>query len=341
MLVSFTAVLNYFMVDYIGHRAVALILMLTVSLTAILFDIFPVLIAALLSALIWNFFFIPPVFTFHIETPEDVLMFLMYFVIALINAVLTFKIREFEQNSREEEEKGKSIQLYKTLLSSLSHELKTPISTIIGAIDTIKENELKLTDLNKNALYTEIEVAGLRLNRQVENLLNLNRLEAKILQPKLDWIDVNELIFDVLRQNKENSTNHFVVFDTNEQLPLFKTDGIFIEHILQNIIHNAIQHTPDDSTININVTAENSGFTATISDNGDGFPIDKIDLVFNKFYRVNNSQTGGTGLGLSIAKGFTEALGGNIKLENIDTGGAYFRIYIPSESSYINSLKNE
>ncbi len=341
LLVAITAVLGYFMVDFIGHRAVALMLMLTVSLTAILFDIFPVLIAALLSALIWNFFFIPPIYTFHIETPEDALMFSMYFVIALINSVLTSKIREFEQKSRDEEEKGKSIQLYKTLLSSLSHELKTPISAIIGAIDTIKDNQSKLTDLTINELYDQIEVSGLRLNRQVENLLNMNRLEAKILQPKLDWVDVNELIFDIIRQNKESAINHTLIFEANEELPLFKTDGIFIEQICQNIIHNALQHTPHYSTIIIGVTDEGSAFTINISDNGFGFPLDKIELVFNKFYRVNNSQTGGTGLGLSIAKGFTEALGGNILLENLEAGGANFHINIPAESSYLNSLKNE
>jgi two-component system sensor histidine kinase KdpD len=341
LIVALTALLGFFSVDYIGHRAVALILMLAVSLTAILFDIIPVLIAALLSALIWNFFFIPPILTFHIDTPEDVLMFLMYFVIALINTVLTFKIREFEQKSRVEEEKGKSIQLYNTLLNSLSHELKTPISTIIGAIDTIKDNETKLTEHNKNELYTEIEIAGLRLNRQVENLLNMNRLEAKILQPKLDWVDVNELIFDVIRRNSENATSHQINFEVNDKLPLFRTDGIFIEQIFQNIIYNALQHTPSGSTIGISVESVNNGFVTTIVDNGQGFPSHKIELVFNKFYRLNNSKTGGTGLGLSIAKGFSEALGGNILLENLDKGGAKFCIFIPAESSYINNLKNE
>jgi two-component system sensor histidine kinase KdpD len=89
-------------------------------------DIFPVLAAALLSALIWNFFFIPPTFTLQIRTPEDALMFLMYFLIASINAVLTYKIREFEKKARDREEKENTIKLYNTILNSLSHELRTP-----------------------------------------------------------------------------------------------------------------------------------------------------------------------------------------------------------------------
>ena len=122
-------------------------------------------------------------------------MFLMYFVIALINAVLTYKIRQVERKIRDEKEKEKTIKLYNTLLNSLSHELRTPISTIIGAIDTIKDNGTKLTESNISDLYTEIEIAGFRLNRQVENLLSMSRLEAGILKPKLDWCDVNELVF--------------------------------------------------------------------------------------------------------------------------------------------------
>ena len=172
--------MSYFSVEFIGYRIVALILLLVVSLLAMLIDIFPVLVTALLSALIWNFFFIPPTFTFHIGTPEDALMFLMYFVIAMINAVLTFKIREFERKARDKEEKEKSIKLYNILLNSLSHELRTPIATIIGAIDTIKDNETKLSNNNKKELYSEIEIASFRLNRQVENLLNMSRLEAGI-----------------------------------------------------------------------------------------------------------------------------------------------------------------
>jgi two-component system sensor histidine kinase KdpD len=112
-----TAVLCYFSVGFIGYRAVALILLLVVSVNAILFDIFPVILSALLSALIWNFFFIKPTVTLHIGTAEDALVFLMYFVIATINAVLTYKIREVERKERDEVERAKAIKLYNTLLN--------------------------------------------------------------------------------------------------------------------------------------------------------------------------------------------------------------------------------
>ncbi|MBK7873624.1 MAG: DUF4118 domain-containing protein [Saprospiraceae bacterium] len=335
-----TAVVSYFSVEFIGYRIVALILLLVVSLLAMLFDIFPVLVTALLSALIWNFFFIPPTFTFHIGTPEDALMFLMYFVIAMINAVSSFKIREFERKARDKEEKEKSIKLYNILLNSLSHELRTPIATIIGAIDTIKDNETKLSNNNKKELYSEIEIASFRLNRQVENLLNMSRLEAGILKPKLDWCDINELIFSVIKQNKENAENHVIVFEPNEDLPYIKSDSGFIETILNNLIHNSINHTPIHSKIMINANIIENKLLITVSDNGLGFPKDKLLLVFEKFYRLDN-KSGGTGLGLSIVKGFTEALNGKIILQNAEKGGAIFTIEIPVETSSINELNNE
>ena len=116
--------------EIIGYKVIAFILLVTVSFVAMFYRIVPTLLAAVLSALIWNFFFIKPYYTFHIGNTEDKFMFFMYFVIALINAVLTFKIRQIERIANEKESKLQSIKLYNTLLDSLSHELKTPISSI-------------------------------------------------------------------------------------------------------------------------------------------------------------------------------------------------------------------
>jgi two-component system sensor histidine kinase KdpD len=172
--------------DWIGYKAVALVLLVMVSLLAIRFDIWPVLIASLLSALILNFFFIPPRFTFHIQATEDILMFFMYFLVALVNAVLTNKIKAQEKKTRDKEDKEKTIRLYTTLLNSLSHELKTPIATILGASETLKENNATLSPALQSSLLDEIELAGNRLHRQVENLLNMSHLESEMLSLKKD-----------------------------------------------------------------------------------------------------------------------------------------------------------
>ena len=325
----------------IGYRAVALILLLVVSLNAILFDILPVMLSALLSALFWNFFFIPPIWYLQIATPEDALMFLMYFVIASINAVLTYKIRQVERNERDQIEKEKAIKLYNTLLNSLSHELRTPIATIIGSLDTLRDQQIKLSTTNREALYTEIEIASFRLNRQVENLLSISRLEAGFIQPKYDWIDLNELIFKTVKLSKDDGFTHQILVNTQDDFPLAKLDPGLLEHILYNLIHNALQHTPKQSIITIDQTISSTHCIITISDNGSGFPEHEIDKVFEKFYRIANTSVGGTGLGLSIVKGFTEAMNGKIYLKNRKQGGAQFTLEIPCEFSNSLNLEHE
>lgn len=340
-LISIIALGCYLASNIIGYRVVALVLLLSVSILAMFFEIFPVLISATLSALLWNFFFIPPTFTFHIDTPEDGLMFSMYFAIALINVVLSIKIREQEKKNRDKEEKEKSILLYNTLLNSLSHELKTPIVTIIGGVDTLKENYPRLTEKNRIELLEELENAGTRLNRQVENLLNMNRIESGMLKIKKDWTDINELIFGLIQQFS-SINSHQIIYIPQEELPLIKLDRGLIENALHNIILNAFLYTPNGTSIYIEIEIQSTILKIIITDEGPGFPEEQIELAFNKFYRLPNSSTGGTGLGLSIVKGFIEAHHGQVILENrTEHKGSIFKLEIPTEFTYIKNIRND
>lgn len=313
---------------------------MAVSVAAMLFDILPVLCAAAVSAMLWNYFFIPPVFTFHIDNAEDFLMFLLYFIVASVSAVLNFKIRKEEKKVRDKEEKEKSIRLYNTLLNSLSHELRTPIATIIGSVDALKEGKEKYSENQQNVLLNEIDKASMRLNRQVDNLLNMSRLETGILKPNRDWCDISELIHFVINKIEDNK-NHIIKVVETENLPLFKIDRGLMEQVLLNLIHNAINYTPENSIITIKAIAELDTCKITVSDNGAGIKVSERNQVFDKFYRIPQTKTGGSGLGLSIVKGFVEAHGGTVQLEESVEGGASFVCLIPSELSYINNLKHE
>lgn len=325
--------------DVVGYQVVALLLLMAVSVIAMLFEILPVLLAAVLSAIIWNFFFIPPLYTLDISNAEDLLMFLLYFFIALVNAVLTFKIRKVEKKARDKEEKEKTIKLYNTLLNSLSHELRTPIATILGSVDTLKDNRDKLSAVNQTVLLSEISTASIRLNRQVENILNMSRLESGILQPKIDWCDMSELVNSVIQKSIYNN-EHKIIFLSDDVFPLFKLDAGFTEEIIYNLLHNAILYTPKNTIIEISVKHNADNCIITVSDNGNGFPENEIPLVFDKFYRLPNSKAGGSGLGLSIVKGFVEAQNGVVVLQSNKNEGAVFTITIPAETSYLNHLKN-
>jgi two-component system sensor histidine kinase KdpD len=346
------AALCLFTRDYLEYKFVGYLLLVVVSLLAIFLDIFPVLLSAFLSAVILNFLFIEPYYTFHISNAEDSLLLFLFFLIALINGVLTHKIRKAEKILQIKELRVNTMKLYNALLDSLSHELRTPISTIMGSIDTIQSKTLTISEDNKQKLYLEIEKASLRLNHQVENLLNMSRLESGVIKPKMDWCDLKELVYNVLDSLKEDLQFHKTEVIIDENLPLFKLDYGLMEQIIYNLVFNASQYTPKGAKIEIKIEYNADvdfeynpdklmPCAITISDDGRGFPEDEIDKVFDKFYRLQNSKTGGTGLGLSIVKGFVEAQNGTITLENKEEGGSVFKIYFPALVMNTKEISNE
>jgi two-component system, OmpR family, sensor histidine kinase KdpD len=324
----------------VGYRVVALILLLTVSLLAISFDILPVLISAALSAFIWDVFFIPPRFTVHVNTTEDTILLIMYFLIAMINAVLTYKIRQVEKISTVKEEKANSVKLYNTILNSLSHELRTPLAAIIGATDNLQMNP-NLSREDSDQLIAEISKASLRLNQQVENLLNISRLESGHIKPKNDWCDIVELVYEVVNRVEENNAKRKISISINQSMPLCSVDKGMLEQIIYNLLNNAALHTEPGTNIRIAASCHVDLLEIIIEDEGKGFKNIDMKDVFHKFSRDKNAKTSGSGLGLSIVKGFTEALGGMVELQKGNNGGALFTISIPVKTSHLKIAGDE
>lgn len=315
-----------------GYRVVAFILLLTVSLLALIFDILPVLMAATLSAFIWDFFFIPPRYTIHVDTTEDLFLLIMYFIIALINGVLTYKIRHIEKALQLKEERANSVKLYNTILNSLSHELRTPIAAIIAATDNLQSND-RISDGVKNELIDEISRASLRLNQQVENLLNISRLESGHIRPKNDWCDIVELVYDVVKRVEENNPSRKIEISINPDLPLCYIDKGMVDQVIYNLLNNAAIHTSNDCKIEISVVSHADLLHINIEDSGKGFNNADSRDVFEKFSRVKSDpDKTNSGLGLSIVKGFTEAMGGSVELLQSRSPGAKFSITLPAKN---------
>jgi two-component system sensor histidine kinase KdpD len=326
---------------WVGYRVPAFMLLVTVSVLAMFFDIVPVLIAATLSALLWDFLFIPPTLTFTVGTPEDRLLLAMYFFVALINGVLTIKIRDMERKIKLKDDNENAIKLYTTLFNSLTHELRTPITAIIGSVDNLLSQSPRLTEKDKHELLEEISTAALRLHQQVENLLSMSRLESGMLHVRTDWSDINELIYKTLQRLEPQLKAYKMIVEIPEHFPLFKIDFGLMEQVLYNLLLNVKQHTPAGTTVRIHVRHEEKRLILVVEDDGVGFPHTDIDKVFDKFYRVKGSSTGGTGLGLSIVKGFVEAHGGIVKLERLQEKGSRFTIAIPAVISPVNRFHHE
>jgi len=334
LLVCAMSLLCLLMWNYISKEGVAFVLLVTLTFIAMFFDILPVLFAAALSALVWDYCFILPRYTLAVGNSEDKILLSMYFIVASVSGVLTNKIRKIEKKLLQKEEKSQTFKLYNTVLNSLSHELRTPIATIMGAADNLLSNNPGLGADDRQRLLVEISTASLRLNRQVENLLNMSRLESGFILPKKDWCDVRELVAGVVAPLHELLENHFFNFEIPENLPLVKLDYGLMEQVVYNLVQNAAVHNPSGCCINIRADYVDNNLVLVVDDNGKGFPEQETARVFEKFYRLENAATGGTGLGLSIVKGFTEAHNGTVSLGRGANGGAAFTLKIPAEKWY-------
>ncbi|MGD0589372.1 MAG: sensor histidine kinase KdpD [Bacteroidota bacterium] len=226
---------------------------------------------------------------------------------------------------------AESEKLYKTLFNSISHELRTPLATIMGASENLLAANQTQVSTTTSELYNEIHIAAERLNRLVANLLDMTRLESGMIQPKLNWCDVRDIINATLKGLEREIGQHTITVTTQEDLPLVKLDFGLIEQALTNLVYNASVHTPPGTQIEIQALVENDQCSITVADNGPGIPKSDINKVFEKFYRAEGTSTGGTGLGLPIAKGFIEAHRGTISVRNRMPRGTEFKIEIPME----------
>jgi two-component system, OmpR family, sensor histidine kinase KdpD len=465
--------------DSIGYEVVSLIFLLLISILPLFnYRLGPVLFAAFLSAISWNYFFIPPHFTLHIERPADVLMFFVYFVVASVSGLLSTKIlrqqtflkikeertsilyhlskslssatslndiaeitikkieEEFKcfcviiltddntklkarphisssfniddydwvianwsftnrkkagrftdtlsdadvtfyplitksgalgvlgiktkhndefnfdqeeflnsfltqiSNSLEREYLNhiakqslisvESEKLYKTLFNSISHELKTPITSIVAAVSSLEYHTVSESLKSDSiALVQEIKIATARLNRLVENLLDMARLESGNLKLSYTWNDISDVLNSVSSRMKDELKDYKLEIKFVNEVPIFQYDFGLLEQALINVIRNAIIYSPPNLPIYVYVGEFSGICRIDVKDNGPGFPKDAFDKLFEKFYRVPGTKTGGSGLGLSIAKGFIEAHGGNISVHNNPDKGATISITIP------------
>ncbi|MGE0090562.1 MAG: ATP-binding protein [Bacteroidales bacterium] len=468
--------------DAKNYYIVSFILILVVSMMATFMEVGPILLAATIGSLGWNFFFIPPHLTLHIDKTEDILMFGIFLVIALLNGILTSRVHKQERLTRSREQRTKALfqltselskaselkdvievskeeiknyfsieatfflqkdekilstqtfsnndasihnesnifidsvykkikkskvflellpdngykyfpltgihlknvyliilnsdakkiekselwatyltlignalereilkeiakesrfieeseRLYKTLFNSLSHELRIPVATIVGASDALVSSNLPANI--QSTLSNEILTASVRLNRLIENLLNMSRLENERFSIRLDWHDLHDLVNKVIDELRDELKPFNFISNIPEDLPLIKIDFGLMQQVLYNLLYNACQHAPGTSNIRLNATYSDQHLEIQILDRGPGFPDEQINSIFNKFFRVDNSKTGGLGLGLSIVKGFIEAHKGTVTAENRENGGAKFTIRIPSPNPEMNFL---
>jgi two-component system sensor histidine kinase KdpD len=222
-----------------------------------------------------------------------------------------------------------SERLYTALLNSISHELRTPIATITGAASSLLDPQTSTSETAHGELIEDIQTAARRLNRLVENLLDMSRLESGRLKLKRDWCDMGDIIGVAVQRMDKCFEERPLHIRVPPELPLIQADFVLIEQVIVNCLDNACTYTPAGTDVTIETSTSTNMLQVAISDLGTGIPPQDLARIFDKFYRVPGTATGGTGLGLSICRGLVEAHGGKMTAENIPEGGARFVIHLP------------
>jgi two-component system sensor histidine kinase KdpD len=222
-------------------------------------------------------------------------------------------------------------ELKTALLNTVSHDLRTPLSSIIASAGSLLQQDVRWTEDERRDFARAIEEEAERLNRLVGNLLDLSRIQAGSLMPQRSWYDLSALVDDVLGRLRSVTSRHQVVVSVEEELPPVFLDYILIDEVFANLIENAVKYTPPGSEIAVRAIRTNGAVRVEVEDRGPGFPPEALPRLFEPFYRVQREgQTArGTGLGLAVAKGLVEAHGGQIWAENRKTGGARLVFTLP------------
>jgi two-component system sensor histidine kinase KdpD len=328
----------------LGHNATdgAMVYLLGVVVVAVRFGYVPSLATAALSVAAFDFFFTAPYLSFAVDDRRYLLTFAVMLVVAVVTSNLTERMRRHATRAAELAlERGRlardaqqvraeveTERLRNALLSSVSHDLRTPLSVVQGTATALLDGGDALSSLRKKEYLQTISNEASRMNRLVQNLLDMTALQAGALRVRKTWHPIEELIGVALGGLEQAIGARSVVVCIAEDASWVAADETLLQQVLVNLVENATRYTPADASIRIATQRVQSGVEIAVSDSGPGVPVGEEEAVFEKFHRGTRTG-GGMGLGLTICRGIVTAHGGRIWCENRAEGGASFRFVIP------------
>jgi len=242
---------------------------------------------------------------------------------------LALERAQLAEEARQAEVSAETERLRNSLLSSVSHDLRTPLATITGAASTLLEAGLTLDGKTQRELIESVRDEADRLNRLVQNLLEMTQLDAGTLKVTRDWHPIEEVVGAALNRLRKRLGDRPLNLKVPADLPLVPMDDVLIEQVLVNLLDNALKYTPPGSPITIVATAADGRLTVEVADKGPGLPPGQEDRVFERFYRADSSRGRGVGLGLAICRGIVRAHDGRIWAQNLPGGGVAFLFTLP------------
>jgi two-component system sensor histidine kinase KdpD len=260
--------------------------------------------------------------------PEDI-----HFLESFVNqTAMAIERVILAQKAHQERLKAESQKVRNTFLSSVSHDLRTPLAVVAGAASTLLQKDGSLDRSDRLELVHTIQEETERLERIIRNVLNLTRLESGAIKINKEWQLLEEIIGVVLNRLADHLKERPLELKIPPDLPLVPFDTLLMEQVFSNLMENALRHTPPGAPIEIEIKLQQSDVMIEVSDHGPGVPNHEEEAIFSKFTRSTHTRIG-AGIGLSICRAIIEAHGGRIWAENRPGGGAAFKFVIPVEGT--------
>jgi two-component system sensor histidine kinase KdpD len=312
-----------------------LLYLLPVVLAATRIGLGPAVMVSVLCVLGHDLLFVQPVGTLSVERADEALGLALLLFVAVVTAQLAVTARQALERHQEAALARRSDAMKTTLLRAVSHDLRTPLSSIKASVSGLRQADAAYTDEDRAELLAAIEEESDRLDRLVGNLLDASRLEAGAMTMHKDPQDMRELTRAVVARLQPLLAERQMVVSIPDDLPLVPCDYAQIDHVLTNLLENAARHTPSGTTVEVTASRTSDGVRIDVIDHGPGIAPGDRERVFLPFER-GATRGRGSGLGLAIARGFVQAHGGRLWLEDgpaetsgSRSGGARFAFVLP------------
>ncbi|MDP1930563.1 MAG: DUF4118 domain-containing protein [Gammaproteobacteria bacterium] len=336
--------IDWFLQHALPASNLALIYMAAVIITSVYTATGPALLSAFSSFLVFNFFFTEPRGTFLISSREDALTAGFLVMIALLVGPLAARRTRLLTDLAQERMEKETELLRSSLLSSVSHDFRTPLTAMIGATTTLMEMGDTLSREQKRELLESVLSEAERLNNYTQNLLDMTRLGRGDLRLERSWVSIEEIINVTLKRIRPLAENHQLDVNMAPSLPLLRVHPALIEQAIFNVLHNSLKFSPAGSTVRLSChesrTVPGRVLVVEISDEGPGIEVSERENVFRMFHTAEKGdrRVAGSGLGLAICKGMIGAHGGSVEIADAVHGtGCLVRISIPVADQNENS----
>jgi K+-sensing histidine kinase KdpD len=312
---------------FLDVQAVTIVYLIPVLVAATRWGVMPAVIASIAGIGASAFFFYPPIYDFRVSQPEHLVDLVLFIFVAVITGQLAAQSRQAKIRAEAE-------RLREALIDSVSHELKTPLSTVVGSASVLAQAASASGSPQLTELAAVVRDAAERLNSEIENLLDATRISHEQLQPQAEWVDPGDVMNAALARTSRLLVQHHVDVTIEESLPLTRVDPVMIERALTQLIDNAAKYSPAGSRIEIAARRSGDSVAISVKDLGVGLTAAELSHVWDRFFRGSQvrDRVAGSGLGLWIAKAFVTACGGRVDAASEPGRGTVFTVTLPAPS---------